>query len=202
MKRLALAIALLLLPAAAVADGDYRYELTPSVSYHFGGDLDGEGEFPFEVEVDDGVAWGLTFDVPLSSNLQLEFLVNQQDSDLFFDGGVFGPDLELSEIEITYAHVGLLVQFGRPAVSPYFVGSMGMTNLDADGRGAGSDTKFSASMGGGVKAFFTDHIGLRFEGRYFWTQLDDFDVDCDDVCYDARDYLSQFQTTVGLVFAW
>lgn len=206
MKKLALAAALLLLPAVARADGDYRFELTPFAAYHFGGELNAEpaGPYDFDVELDEGIAYGLAFDIPLSSNLQLELYASQHDADLFFDGGVFGPDLELSELEVTYAHLGLLVQFGRPAVSPYFVGSAGFTNLDAEGPGAGSDTKFSASLGGGVKGFFTDHFGLRFEGRYFWTQLDNWDVSCDGSggCYDARDYLSQFHATVGLILAW
>jgi hypothetical protein len=205
MKRLALACCLALLPAAARADGDYRFELTPHASYHFGGDLDGDGALPLDTELDDGIVWGVMFDVPLSSNLQLEFSVNQQDADLFFDGGIFGPDLEISEIEVTYAHVGLLAQFGSPAVSPFFVVSGGITNLDAEGQGAGSDTKWSIGVGGGVKAFFTDHLGLRFEGRYYWTQLDSFEVSCgpnSNGCYDARDYLSQFHATVGLIIAW
>lgn len=209
MKNLALACCLALLPAAAWADGDYRFELTPFASYHFGGSLDGEesGLFPDEVELDDGLAYGLMFDVPLSSNLQLEFYLNQQDADVFSDAGIFGPDIELTEIEILYAHVGLLAQFGSPAVSPFFVVSGGFTNLNADGRGAGSDTKFSVGLGGGVKAFFTDHFGLRFEGRYHWTQLDSWEVTCssdeeDRRCFDARDYLSQFHATVGLIFAW
>lgn len=206
MKKLALVCALLALPATAWADGDYRWELTPTVSYHFGGSLDTESAallFPDEVDLDDGIVYGLTFDVPLSSNLQLEFLLNTQNADLFYDGGVFGPDLELSEIDVTYAHVGLLAQFGRPELSPYFVGSAGATLLDAEGEGAGSDTKFSVSFGGGVKAFFTDHFGLRLEGRYYWTQLDNWDVACGGgYCYDARDYLSQFHASVGLIFAW
>lgn len=203
MKNLALACCLALLPAAAWADGDYRYELTPHASYHFGGELQGDGALPVDVELDEGIAWGLMFDVPLSNNLQLEFYLNHQDTDLFFDGGIFGPDLELSEIEVTYAHVGLLAQFGSPAVTPFFVFSGGFTNLDAEGRGAGSDTKFSLALGGGVKAFFTEHFGLRFEGRYHWTQVDSFEATCSaNRCFDARDYLSQFHTTIGLIFAW
>lgn len=206
MKKLALACALILLPAAAWADGAYRWEITPSASYHFGGQLNTESEadyFPDNVELDEGIAYGLTLDMPLSTNLQLEFLLNAQNADLFYDGGVFGPDLEVSEIDVTYAHIGLLAQFGRPEMSPYFVGSMGVTRLDANGQGAGADDKFSVSFGGGVKAFFTDHFGLRFEGRYYWTQLDNWDVACSGGdCYDARDYLSQFHATVGLIIAW
>lgn len=206
MKKLVLACALLILPAAAWADGAYRWELTPTVSYHFGGSLNTESELDFvpdDVELDQGVVYGLTFDIPLSSNLQLEFLLNAHSADLFFDGGVFGPDLEVSEIDVTYAHIGLLAQFGRPEMTPYFVGSLGATQLDAEGESAGADNKFSVSLGGGVKMFFIDHFGLRLEGRYYWTQLDNWEVSCGaNNCYDARDYLSQFHASVGLIFAW
>jgi len=206
MKRIALACCLVALPAAAWADGDYRFELTPHASYHFGGTLDPDDAGPIssDLEVDDGIAWGVAFDIPLSSNLQLELLLNEQDADLFFDGGIFGPDIKLSGIKILYAHIGLLAQFGRPEVTPYFVVSAGMTNLNAEGGGAsGSDTHFSVSFGGGVKAFFTDHIGLRFEGRGFWTQIDDYEAACASAgCHDYEDYLSQLETTVGLIIAW
>ena len=58
-------------------------------------------------------------------------------------------------------------------------------------------------MGGGVKAFFTDHLGLRFEGRYIWTQVDSFEAACSsNDCFDARDYLSQFHATMGFIIAW
>ncbi len=205
MKRLAFACCLLVAPTALWADGDYRFELTPHVSYHFGGALDADDAGPSssKLDLEDGVAYGVSFEIPLSSNLQLELLLNQQNTELFFDGGIFGPDLEISEIDILYAHIGLLVQFGRPAVSPYFVASAGLSNLNADGRGAGSDTLFSVSLGGGVKVFFTDHVGLRFEGRGFWTQIDNYEGACNqNDCLNFKDYLSQLETTVGLIIAW
>lgn len=209
MKRLALVLCLLALPTAALADGDYRWELTPHLSYHFGGDFNSEANAPLgsDLELDDGAAIGITFDIPMSENLQLELLLNHQESDLFFDGGIFGPDIKTIDAEITYAHVGLLAQFGRADVTPYFVVSGGITRIDPSYAGAGADDRFSASLGGGIKLFFTPWIGLRFEGRGFWTHLDNYEVTCDrrfdrDVCYDYRDYLSQGELTVGLIFAW
>ena len=149
------------------------------------------------------MAYGVNFDIPLSNNLQIELLLNTQNTDLFSDGGIFGPDLKTIDADITYAHVGLLLQFGRPEVTPYFVFSGGLTRIDPDYPGAGSDDRFSASLGGGVKVFFTPWFGMRFEGRGFWTQLDNYEVTCsDDFCYDYRDYLSQVEATVGFIFAW
>jgi len=205
MKRfalLALALALFALPTAAQADGAYRFELTPHISYHFGGSLDGEGNFAQadELEFEDDAAIGITFDIPLSNNLQLELLYNYQESDLFADAGIFGPDIELLDTKLAYAHVGLLAQFGRASVTPYFVVSAGLTRIDASyGSGSGADNLFSVSAGAGLKVFVTPFLGFRFEARGFWTQVDNLDLGDS---YDVHDYLTQGQATVGVIIAF
>jgi hypothetical protein len=210
MKRVALALCLFALPSLALADGDYRWELTPHLSYHFGGSLEGDtADLPvaYDLDVDNGLAYGVTFDIPLSSNLQLELLLNHQGTELTADSGLFTPDVDAFDVDITYAHVGLLAQFGRREVTPYFVGSLGVTRLDADLAGVGADDRFSASIGGGVKVFILPFLGLRFEGRAFWTDVDQYETYCDDRfdhrdCYDYTDFLSQGELTAGLIFAW
>lgn len=205
MKRFALALCLLALPSAALADGDYRWELTPHISYHFSGHFNPEASAPMgsSLELDNGPALGVTFDIPMSSSLQLELLLNAQRSDLFADSGIFGPDIKTIETDITYAHVGLLAQFGRPEVTPYFVISGGITHIDPKLKGAGADDRFSISFGTGVKLFFTPWFGMRLEARGFWTELDNYEVSCSgNTCYDYKDYLSQGEASVGLIFAW
>jgi hypothetical protein len=206
MTKLAFALCLLALPATAWADGDYRFELTPQVSYHFGGTFDANSSSPAatdSLKLDNGVVYGLTFDIPLSNNLQVELLANTQKSDLFTDGGIFGPDIKRISADVSYAHIGLLVQFGRPAVTPYFVTSLGVTRIDPNFPGAGADDQFSASFGAGVKVFFTPFIGMRFEGRAFWTDVGGGKQSCNNYgCIQYRDYLSQGMATAGFIFAW
>ena len=65
----------------------HRFELTPTVSYRFGGELDGR-DLAFgntDVEAEDSVAYGITFDIPLSRFMQLELLAHRQSTDLGFD---------------------------------------------------------------------------------------------------------------------
>ena len=203
MKRFALVFCLLLLPAAAFADGDYRWELTPQASYHFSGSMLAESNAPLnaDLELDNGPAWGVTFDVPMSSNLQLELLLNTQDTDLFFDEGIFGPDIKTVSADISYAHIGLLAQFGRPEVTPYFVVSAGITQIDPKLQGAGADEQFSVSLGTGVKLFFTPWLGMRLEARGFWTKLDNR-VCANSTCTHYNNYMSQGMATAGFIFAW
>jgi opacity protein-like surface antigen len=215
MKRLvfAAALAALLVPAAASAQGGYRFELTPQVGYRFGGEIEGgeDALFDTDLEVDEGAAYGVTFDIPLSRDFQLELLFNRQDTELTFDEGLFGGTFDVADLVVDYYHVGMLWQGGNSDVSPFFVASAGVTRLDPDVPGADSEDRFSLSLGGGVKIFFNEHVGLRLEGRGFFTAIDDYDSgcydddwDCDyyDDYYDDGDTLAQGQANVGLIFAW
>jgi opacity protein-like surface antigen len=216
MKRLVLAAALaaLAVPAAAQPTGAYRFELTPQLGYHWGGTLSGDDNalFDTDLDVDEGSAFGITFDIPLSSNFQLELLASRQATELEFDSGLFGGDEEVADIDISYLHAGMLWQGGNGQVNPFFVLSAGVTQLDPDVPGAGDESRFSLSLGGGVKVFFNEHVGLRFEGRGFFTAIDDYDGGCwDDDEWHCNDYYDDYQyndtlsqgiVSAGLILAW
>jgi hypothetical protein len=212
--------ALLLAPAAFAQDADYsnsphargRFELTPTVSYNFGGTLSGEDSdfFDFELEADDSEAFGVTFGIPLSPWAQIELLASRQQTALEYDDGLFGGNIGVADFDVSYYHVGGLFQWGNGQVHPFFVASLGVANLNPDVPGASAENKFSGSIGGGVKIFLTDNIGLRFEGRGFWTLLDDGDDYYYDDCHHCGDYydygysntFDQAQFSTGLIIAW
>lgn len=213
MRRIAIAAcaAALLAPVAARAQGAYRFELTPQASYRWGGTISGDNNslFNTDLKVDKGAGYGIALDLPLSRDFQLELLAHNQSTDLRFDQGLFGGDVALADIDITYYHVGILWQGGNGQVSPYVVASAGVTRLAPDVPGASSEERFSMSLGGGVKVFFDEHVGLRFEGRGFFTAIDNYDSGCYgnyccDSCYDYNynDTLSQGQASLGLILAW
>lgn len=209
---------LLLLPAAASAQNpDYstsaltrgRFELTPTFSYNFGGTLSAQDSefFDFDLEADDSEAYGVTLGIPLSRHTQIELLASRQKTQLAYDGGLFGGSFGVADLDVSYYHVGGLFQWGSGQVHPFFVASLGVANLNPNVPGARAENKFSGSMGGGVKIFFTDNIGLRLEGRGFWTLLDGNDDDYywDDGCYCDYGYASTFdqgQASAGLIIAW
>lgn len=212
MRRFALAAlaVALLAPAAAGAQGAYRFELTPMISYNWGGEISGENNtlFDTDLQLEDSQAYGLTFDIPLSSNIQLELLASQQQTEFTFDEGLFGGSFDVADVDVSYYHVGVLFQGGSGQVNPFFVASAGVTRLDPDVPGADSEDRFSLSLGGGVKVLFSEHVGLRLEGRGFFTVIDDYDSGCYDDCCGCYDYyeegetLSQGQASAGLIFAW
>jgi hypothetical protein len=204
MKRLAIALCLLALPAAALADGDYRWELTPHLSYAFGGTLETSTAVPFsgDVTLSNEPAIGVMFDIPLTDNLQVELLLNHHENSLKFRNSLFERSSTFTDMDVTYAHIGLLAQFGRREVTPYFVVSGGLTRLDPSLPGVGASDRFSLSLGGGVKLFVLPFLGIRLEARGFWTDVDKLRGPCSGTCVDYRDYLSQGEATVGVIFAW
>jgi len=200
---LSIAGAMLLLPAAASAQG--RFEITPTFSYNFGGTIDAEDSvlFDFDLEANDSEAFGITFDIPIASWAQIELLASRQATELNFDRGIFQGSEGIADFDVSYYHVGGLFSFGTGQIHPFFVISLGVAELEPDVPGASAETKFSGSIGGGVKIFFNQHFGIRLEGRGFWTVLDSYDdyYDYDCGCGYSNEF-TQGQASAGVIFAF
>lgn len=217
-RKILVLLALLAAPTVAVAQDDStmnhaytrgRFELTPTVSYNFGGTISAEESsiFDFDLEADDSEAYGVTFGIPLSPWAQIELLASRQQTALTYDRGLFGANHGVADFDVSYYHVGGLFQWGNGQIHPFVVASLGVANLNPDLPGARAENKFSGSIGGGVKIFFNDNVGLRLEGRGFWTILDGNSDDYywDDGCYCDYGYADTFnqgQASAGLIFAW
>jgi hypothetical protein len=211
MSRRFFSLAWLLVFVPAAASAQNRFEITPTASYNFGGTIDAEETdlFDFDLEAADSAAFGITFDIPVSPWAQIELLASRQSTELEFDEGLFGGSTGVADFDVSYYHVGGLFSWGSGQIHPFIVASLGVTELSPDVPGASSETRFSASLGGGVKIFFSDHVGLRLEGRGFWTALDDYDNDYYDYCCDdfdcGCDYGSEFtqgQASAGVIFSF
>ena len=215
------AVILLLVPAAVFAQDANssnrtynrgHFELTPTFSYNFGGTIRAEDSnfSNFDLDAADSESYGVSFGIPLSPWAQIELLASRQQTQLEYDRGLFGGNRGVADFDVTYYHVGGLFQWGNGQIHPFFVASLGVTNLNPNVPGAADENKFSGSLGGGVKIFFTDNIGLRLEGRGFWTVLDGnnndyhWDHDCHNCGYDYgySNTFDQGQASAGLIFAW
>jgi len=81
-----------------------------------------------------------------------------------------------------------------------------VTRMSPQGVDLDSETKFSLSLGGGVKMLITDHFGLRLEGRWLGTF---FDGSGQAFCTSGQclikiegDVFSQFVANAGVVIAF
>ena len=215
-----LLLVLVLLPTAAFAqygrgDDDWRrsrrapaedrFEITPFAGYRWGGTLFADQTFFLDrdVDVESSANFGVNFGIPLGdSGMKLELMANRQSSELETGGGLFDPNFGIADIDVTYLHAGLQIPFARSrSITPYVIASAGIANLDPEFAGASSETRFSASAGVGVKAPISNNLSFRFEGRGYYTALED-NNDCR-VCdyFYNRDFY-QGEVNLGLVFSF
>jgi hypothetical protein len=179
------------------------FELTPFVGYRWGGTIFSSQSFVFDqdVDVESSANYGLNLGIPLGdSGMKLELMANRQSSELTVERGIFEPEGEVADIDVTYLHAGLQIPFARSRnASPYFIVSGGLANLDPQLSGVTAENRFSASAGIGVKLPMSDVLNLRLEGRGYYTALEE-DSNCTvcDYFYDRNFY--QGEVNIGLTF--
>ncbi len=183
------------------------FELTPFGGYRWGGTLfaDRTNLFGQDVDVASNGDYGVNLGIPLGiSRTKLELMVNRQDTDLQIGGGLFTPSDRLADMHITYYHAGIQVPFSESySASPFIVLSAGIANLRPDVRGISADNRFSASAGVGVKVPFNRNVGLRVEGRGYFTSLGDYDNRRCTRCYNDYNHdLYQGELNMGLVISF
>jgi opacity protein-like surface antigen len=199
-------------PPCAQAQG-YRLEITPTLGYRWGGHLGANDTALLDVDTDleGGASYGLMFDVPLSRHFQVELLADHQEAELR-RGKLFAPDFPGIDLDVDYYQIGLLWEWHPPRVRPYVVLAVGVTDLDPGVSGVSGETRFSASLGGGVKVPVTDRVGVRLEFRAFGTDTSDWGCrwGCDDDwwhgcdgggCDWADNGLSQASIRLGVTFS-
>jgi hypothetical protein len=201
MRRALLAL-LFLVPVAAAAQ-TYRFELTPTAGYRLKGSIAASSDLGFatDVQVDEKAIYGLTFDIPLSPRWQLELLANRQDTTFSVDGGLLDPARVLGKVNLDFYQAGFLYQEGRGQVNPFLVGTAGIARIDPQFPELNAETYFAATLGGGVKIFFSPNVGLRLEARGYWTNVQtNFDNRYDR--YDSSGDLVQGEGSAGLIIAF
>lgn len=183
-----------------------KVEFTPFAGYFAGGSVDvpigaDDGE---ELDIQAAGDYGAFLDFTITPESAVGVMYLRQDSDLDSD-----PIAGTGEVGLRteFYHFEGFYEFAGEAARPFVVASVGATRFEVEGYDP--DTRFSFSIGGGLRVFFGKHFGFRLEGRYFGTLVDrdeeEFCADDDeDYCLTYHDgtLLNQFDGKVGLVFAF
>ncbi len=160
MKQMTLLGGLVILMMASAASAQtLQFEITPFVGYQFGGELAEIGDETTNYKLDQGTTWGLMLDFGITDLDQVEFYYSSQGTNL-------NRGIESSPgVTIDHIQVGAIHQYApRNPVNPYIGMTLGASRFEIDGD---SDTRFSGSISGGVKMIVSDHLGFRFDGRFF-----------------------------------
>jgi opacity protein-like surface antigen len=173
-----LAILVLLAALPARADGP-RFEFPPFGAYRVGGGFDFEGADGKDrsVDLDNGGGWGVDLGIYRDPSSFYELLYSTQET------SVDSSDPALRGVDVTtqYYHVGgtLLFADERWAV-PWLSLTIGATEFSANG--FDSETKFSASLGGGLRLPFSDNFAATLGMRGYLTFVDS---DTEFLCYSG-----------------
>jgi opacity protein-like surface antigen len=182
-----------------------RFELTPFAGYRWGGTIFADQTFVFtqDVDVKPSANFGIDLGIPVgNSGMKIELMANRQSSELETSNGLFDPTNGVADIDITYLHAGLQIPFSRSRnITPFIIVSAGIANLDPQLNGVSDETRFSASAGIGIKAPISDSVAFRFEGRGYYTSLQDSN-DCRFCNYYYNRDFYQGEVNLGLVFSF
>lgn len=181
------------------------FELTPFIGYRWGGTIFADQTFIFgeDVDVAPSANLGVNFALPLGdTGMKLELMANRQSSELETGSGLFEPDAEVADIDVTYLHAGLQIPFAQSRnARPYFIVSGGLANLDPQVLGVSAENRFSASAGVGVKVPMSNFLSIRLEGRGYYTALEEDDT-CTICDYFYNEDFYQGEVNLGLTFSF
>jgi opacity protein-like surface antigen len=149
------------------------FELTPFIGYTGGGDFTNVATGK-SLSLDETSSYGILLgfkqapDPKQPGTAWLELYLSRQQTQLRFGSAasVVKPTLDL---DIEYYHIGGTYGQAEGKVQPFVAGTFGATRMVPQQYGLSSETKFSLSLGGGVKLYLTEHVGIRLEGRWLGT---------------------------------
>jgi hypothetical protein len=192
--------------AVGLAQAGYAetIEVTPFYGYRFGGKFE-DADSGARLDIRDSPCWGGILDIALSEVTQLEFYYSRQETELHSDEDLFAAT-KLFDLDVDYYQLGGTLILSDGAWQPFVVGTLGATHLAADAPGTDSLTGFSLGLGGGVRFFPTEHLGLYLTGRGLFTFLEGdaaFRSESGDTTVTIEgDGFWQAEFQAGLIFAF
>jgi opacity protein-like surface antigen len=205
VKKAKILFVIILMAFVSKTAGATQFEFMTFAGLRTGGHFSVTGEDFVRFSFDDGLTYGLTFGIVTRSNFQVEFMWSREDS-LLRASLLGGSGLELFDVHVDQYHLNfvILLKNGMSRVQPYILIGLGATYFDPKPATSG-ETRFSWSLGGGVKVMFHDMIGLRLQAKWTPTYINTSDyIFCDywGWCYviPLNQYMNQGEFIAGLVF--
>ena len=179
-----------------------KFEISPFAGLRFGGAVTDQTGITYDLDATASYGVGLEF--ALSDEARIQLLWSHQSTGV--NRFSYDDDGRV-DLDIDYFHAGTAYIFDPLSRTRPFLGmSIGATRVASPDDNS-AVTYFSVGIGGGVKLFFNDHIGIRFDGRFFGTYGGSgaFAVGCGSggcLVGFGGDFLWQGETAVALVFGF
>lgn len=181
---------------AAWADDEPTFEVTPFVGYRVGGRFEGESPIDsseFDVDVEDASSFGLDLGLYRDETSFYELLYSRQEAELD------SSEAELTGVDVRteYLHFGGTLLFPRDrGYTPYLSLTLGATRLSPQDGDYDSETKVSASVGGGFRFPLGKNLAATLGARAYVTLVDsDTEIFCVSIDGDATCLLKSSGST-------
>jgi hypothetical protein len=166
-------IALMVFPFDLAAQ---RIEVTPFGGYMFGGKM---RFYEGDLKINDAANYGLAVGVEVAPDTKIEVFWSQMNTTSQFNGtyGYDYLDTEPFNTNVGYIQIGSVREIDMDNIRPFGAFTLGTTYFNPQETNTGQvqydDTwKFSVTLGGGVKIWFSERVGIRLQGRLmlpmFW----------------------------------
>ncbi len=174
-----------------------RNEITLLGGYASAGSIEKRALGIEELKVKDGFTWGLEAGRSFSDHFGAEASWHEQRSAMVI--GTSAGSAELFDMKLDTLQGSFVYRPGSP--NPRFEGFLlaGLGATILSGAGPDTETKFSWSVGGGVKWFPHKRLGARVEARYAPTVLGGSSSDVCDPFGFCQGSLHQLELMGGLV---
>ena len=208
MKLLRAAI-FLTVAAAPAAWGQKGVEITPFVGGQFNGGLDLSTTLFRNIDVQNGMNYGLSAGYLLGKHGGIEFTWSRNHVDTLVQPTSGGADVKVFRLNSNQFLGYYVLHFNDrdKRMRPFLLFGAGITNLAPDRSGVSSITRFTWAFGGGLKYSLSQHVGVRFQGKWSPVYINTITngVWCDPFwagCWSKGDtlFLHQLDGTAGLTF--
>lgn len=185
-----------------VSTSQARVELTPFTGYQFGGEVEDfttGATLKFKETSNFGFILGFGEE---GSGIQTEVYFSRQETEIEGSGAFSAASL--FDLDVDYYHIGGSVIVNETEkLQPFVAASLGVTHFRPGASGVSSETKFSLGIGGGVKYFVSDRVGLRAEARAMGTFIDhEAAAFCEEgncLVVGRSEVMLQFNGIIGLI---
>lgn len=138
-----------------------RIELTPIYGISLNGHVN---LYRAKFKMDNAANFGGILSVEVMPGTLGEFSYTRSKTTARYQDFAAG-DVTYYDMAIDYFQLGGVKELSKGPVVPFGMASLGVTWFNMTTHGVSDHVSFSAALGGGLKFFFNDRIGIRMQGR-------------------------------------
>lgn len=175
------------------------YEFTPFIGWRTSSSLE-EVNTGATIDVKETDSFGFLLSLKKDAKTNYDFLFSRQSTELQST-----TSSNTESLRIDYYQIGGTVFYDYDKLIPFVTGGLGATHISPANNDFSSETKFSLSVGGGLKFPLSRNIGLRLEARGYGTVVDSGgSILCSGGCVAqfSGSLFMQFEASAGLSIAF